>query len=501
MKHKGRPDPYSDCICGSGKQFKWCCNAYYNDFKEGLDLSDAKQTAAAVAAFEKVVKKYPRLPQAWLLLASLASADQQTERAKAALQKAIELEPGTPRALALQIQILTADADGKEEFQSEMVGMCWQMLDQHYTSGDPYVADTIYSLFLAQFIANEQFSQNYLVPLILDEKIRNHIKGEGLKRLRMLLEHWQSKMYLSIGQRFLLPDPAIPAKQLEEWNQLLSIGGILKVKQGCEEFVKNNPTNVVGKFNLALVHTLLGNRTEAKPILEQLLADPSAGEHHEEVAYMLEVYEFSVPADELPEEYSGYVKDLKMRNPQGLQPMLEYFTSQKRALFGESSQNRLLVHLFGKSSTLEIPGVHKFVPQLAQFDAQALENQETQFNLLSDTEADMQQIVAEIQENIIGVFEIPAENEKYFNPSKFFVQVLHPALEGKEEIPPEVGLQLEHILNELWLKMPRKSLQGKTPLEAAQDPTLQPRLKGVVRMLYRVLASSYAAATPWHESG
>src|SRR5204863_4421433 len=58
-------NPYASCPCGSGKQFKWCCQPYYTYVEKALAQHERGQQAAAEQTMAQLVEKYPNVPQAW----------------------------------------------------------------------------------------------------------------------------------------------------------------------------------------------------------------------------------------------------------------------------------------------------------------------------------------------------------------------------------------------------------------------------------------------------
>src|SRR5687767_8586291 len=85
--------PYASCPCGSGKQFKWCCQPYYGYVEKALTQQEKGQAGAAEQTLEQLVAKFPMVPQAWGYQAQVLFLNDKREAADAALQKAFDLDP------------------------------------------------------------------------------------------------------------------------------------------------------------------------------------------------------------------------------------------------------------------------------------------------------------------------------------------------------------------------------------------------------------------------
>ena len=85
--------PYASCPCGSGKQFKWCCQPYYGYVEKALHQHERGQHAAAEQTVAQLVEKFPKVPQACGYQAQVLFLNNKTEQADAALQKAFDLDP------------------------------------------------------------------------------------------------------------------------------------------------------------------------------------------------------------------------------------------------------------------------------------------------------------------------------------------------------------------------------------------------------------------------
>jgi predicted Zn-dependent protease len=103
-------DPYSQCPCGSGQKFKWCCQKMEPIAERSQRLFEAGQVQAAIESLDEGLAKEPN--NAWLLTrkAVYLLRKGQAEQAVAPLRKVLEKQPRHPSAhflltrLALELE-------------------------------------------------------------------------------------------------------------------------------------------------------------------------------------------------------------------------------------------------------------------------------------------------------------------------------------------------------------------------------------------------------------
>src|SRR5262245_26771269 len=83
-------NPYAKCPCGSGKAFKWCCQAMFTQIVQAFELDDAGQHAAALKLMDEVIAQNPTNPEAWGRKALLLAKQGQVPEAEKGIEKAVE---------------------------------------------------------------------------------------------------------------------------------------------------------------------------------------------------------------------------------------------------------------------------------------------------------------------------------------------------------------------------------------------------------------------------
>ena len=85
--------PYANCPCGSGKQFKWCCQPYFGFVEKAILQEEKGQHGAADQTLDQLIQKFPQVPQAWGYCAEFLLTNGRADEAESAIQKAMDLDP------------------------------------------------------------------------------------------------------------------------------------------------------------------------------------------------------------------------------------------------------------------------------------------------------------------------------------------------------------------------------------------------------------------------
>lgn len=58
-------DAYSNCLCGSGKKFKWCCTTVFETVEKAYAQEHNKQHAVALRMIEDLTKQHAQNAAVW----------------------------------------------------------------------------------------------------------------------------------------------------------------------------------------------------------------------------------------------------------------------------------------------------------------------------------------------------------------------------------------------------------------------------------------------------
>ena len=103
-------DAYDPCACGSGKKFKFCCQAVAEDIDKVYKYQEKHQTQSSLQVIDRVLATRKDLPWGYITKASLLLQDGDYAGAREALVPLLEKAPDHPFAIALYATAAFASA-------------------------------------------------------------------------------------------------------------------------------------------------------------------------------------------------------------------------------------------------------------------------------------------------------------------------------------------------------------------------------------------------------
>lgn len=99
-------DPYSPCLCGSGKKYKWCCQKVESYVERAFRLEDNGQFDAAEAALDEGLAKVPGSPMLSLRKAALLIGQRHFDQARECVEKFLGQQPDHVEAAVLGTRLV-----------------------------------------------------------------------------------------------------------------------------------------------------------------------------------------------------------------------------------------------------------------------------------------------------------------------------------------------------------------------------------------------------------
>lgn len=465
-------NPYAPCPCGSGKQFKWCCQPYYGHVEKALKLHEKGQHAAAEQAVAQLVDKYPKVPQAWGYQAEVLFLNDHPDQADAALQKAFELDPNF--AYGHWLRGLMRLNEGEVVGALMLFRKTAELLDPNATG------------ILAQVnarVAELELQNNR--PVAAREAMRRAVEAAPqLQELRQAFDSVfgdESRLPMAARQAYSLrPSPA--AQPADTANP----ARLTQAVQSFESAVRQQPGDAAAWFNVGLLRAWLGDNVRAIEALVQSIERDADEDRAAEAGALTEVLRcgHGVEAQSDFIEHRAY---LEIREPEPVGQLLgEWGQAGRLVIVNADRENGIFSGLVLEA----VPdfGVNVGTP-VAQLQAyMLLEGGAVRF--WHSNRATLDQVVAEVR----GKLQLAVAEPKYEVGAAQFVDVvaeimLFPTRDGAD--PEQVDLKMRararEFFEETWINRRLKSLDGATPLDAAAHPTAKNRLPGLVRFMEQCL--------------
>ena len=259
------PDRFEPCPCGSGKKFKWCCEAFYGDLERARSLVKQGQQAAADRIMDRLLQEHGDNAEVWGQRATQLAARGDFSGAEECLDRAIELQPNYAYGFFLRGQI----ADSKGETEQA------RSLFRKATDVCPPEARQILGVIWTS-IANLEMSRGCMIAACKAVEYINMYLPEAVN-VNEALEETIHNCFASAHCPGSLPtDLKPPTGQLsaevkESWDEATAAikrGKLTRAAEAFERITGSHPDFAVAWYNLALVHAWMGDVEKAIQAIE-----------------------------------------------------------------------------------------------------------------------------------------------------------------------------------------------------------------------------------------
>lgn len=470
--------PYASCPCGSGKQFKWCCQPYYSYVEKALHQHERGQHAAAEQTIAQLVEKHPQVPQAYGYQAQVLFLHDKRDEADAALQKGFDLDPNF--AFGFWLRGLMRLDEGEAVGALSLFRKTAEVLDPNAKDIQAQVHARIGELEL-------QFNRPVASRAALERAFHFAPQSQDLKQALDSVFGPDSKLPEAARKAYAFR-PAPPDKA-DAWRPALeaaATGRLTDALKVFENLWESNPNDPAIAFNVALVRTWLGDNRRALEALGRSIDNEPDEAKAEEAGALGEVLRCGLGMEDETDhlEHRAY---LEVRDPEAIGKLLNAW----------SDANRLVVVNVDREQGIFSALVLEQVPDLGAGIGTPVARLMSYFvlegnliRLWHSNRAMLDEVVADLRaKSGDGISEPKFE----VGPSQFGDVVaeimLFPNREGvePEQVEQKMRERAREYFEETWVRRSLKSLGGATPLDAASHPPARKRLPGVIRFMEQCL--------------
>jgi tetratricopeptide (TPR) repeat protein len=469
-------NPYLPCVCGSGNQFKFCCQPFFPQVEQAREQLQRGQKAAALATVRQITDKFPEVPQAWGYRASLYTEADEVEEAEEAIEKAFSLSSNFAYGYWVKGMIRLREG----EFQGALI-----LFRKGVELADPKAKDLCY-MFYGE-VAEIELTLNRLVAARYALEQAHHInpQDESVKRAVIGIFGPESNVPPCARKAYGLRKATTGDQSL--WNSALEAGSTGKLSDAIKAFenvTAGDPQSAAGWFNLGVLRAWNGEDRKAVDALNKSLELDSDAALLEEAGALIEVLRSSI-SFEKDTDYVTYQGIARILNFDRINEVLGQLMKEMRLLplrrGEEQDQSSLAAYILQKlpefSLQLETPVVG--------VDADLLIRQDEIF-LWSQDQERLHRLIAELHERAKGgISEAQTHTQLITLGSPNPDLLVFPIKDQTDMLALQAKLSdhIRHYFEETWANRSLKSLRGKTPLEASQDPQLKKHLPGLVRFM------------------
>jgi len=473
-------------MCGSGKNFKWCCQPYYGNVDKAMNLHRSGQHETALKIVADLTVEHPTIAQVWGYRAQLMIMNGQFEPAEVALDKAFELDPNFAFGYYLKAVI--------RQQEEETLGalLLFRKAAEHY---DPRSSDMLGEIY--GVIANTELQLNRPVAARAAlEKACFHAPAD---------QEMRQAMQVIFGEESRIPEPARRSytfrkpdeARAELWKGSLAQGDSGKFSDAAKAFaaiVRETPTDPAAWFNLGLIRAWQGKNADGIDSLYRSIDVETDDFRASEAGALAEVLRCGAGMEEYA-DYHDHQIFHEVKNPQAVIALLQDWESTNRIVGIRSDpENQTLTALILEDS----PALGLGGSTMARLSAH-LYLRGPSMRLNHTRKEAVEAVAAELNVRLAGAIREVGRQKTIANWGDVVTEALmFPTGQGSvEAMQSKIREQSQAFFEEQWVDRPLRALDNATPTSAAADPRLRKRLMGILRFI----EACFSAVKPGIQEG
>jgi tetratricopeptide (TPR) repeat protein len=471
-------DPYAPCPCGSGKQFKWCCQPLYGGIERAFMQEEEGQHDAAERIMDEVVAQNEGNPEAWGQKARLLSMHGKLEEADNALERAFALSPNYPFGLLLRATF--------RHHEGEIPGallLARRAAAQYSAEAHDRLAEVYFLIYDCESRLRHPIAARAALRLVLhytpaDEQLRQSFDAlygpEG--RLPEAARH---------DYQLLPPAGDSGPEKKAAWDKARQsvasprLGDLVHI---YEPLTRSDSTDAPAWFNLGLAHAWLGENKTALDALNQYLDLESDEARATRAAALTEVLRTGQGMEDEC-DYQEHSFTFPMRNPDPIIALVREWLGGGRLLQAPPPQEGSFFGLI-----LDLTPTGLITAGAAPSETAPMAGYLLILGGIFRVWGPNKDAVVRLRDELRSRLSIPlGEAVETRGPIEYQDAVSEALI---FPTGPAVKLSMERVVEqagkfyeEKWIHRPRRSLLGNSPLDAVGSTRLKKRLFGVIDFL------------------
>ncbi len=467
--------PYALCPCGSGKQFKWCCSAYYPLFIKALEQHETNQKATARGTIDQLTTKFAQIPQAWCYRADFLARIEDRPEAEKAVEQALKLDPDLPFANFMKGMFRLDEGE-----TTGALLLFRRAAERFPAAAKPMIAEVnsrIAQLDLQENrpVASIAAMRKALAGMPENQELRTNYEavfGAESRLLPAIRREYQFRPGTADAERAALVEPLKTATE-GRWTE---------AAKALEAVVSQLPDSSAAQFNLGLVRAWLGDNRKGLDALVKAAELSESEPEQVEAVTLAEVLRTGRGLENVS-DFTEHRYYMKVQDGPGFSKWFSAIANSDRLIVLDSDEENhtLSAMVLEKPALLGVDAGPRFGRLQAFF---VLDKDLVRIWHPSREKADA--LVKEIQAAVGKAVTDPHYELGTSNVGDVLADLTVFPLQA--DTPPElVRTKREDaaraFFEDDWLKRPLQSLNGGTPLDAATHPTLKKRLGGIIKYI------------------
>jgi tetratricopeptide (TPR) repeat protein len=474
-------NPYSPCPCGSGKQFKWCCQPVHRQLSRVFELDEQGQHEAALKLMDDVIRQNPGNAEVHGRRALLFFQNERADDAEKALEEAFRIDPNYAFGYFLKARFRL--------FEGEIAGgliLLRKAAELYSPEAHEILAMVYVEIFDCEMKLNHPLAAHAAIELALkhnpsDANVRNgmeQIFGPGNPNLPPVA----TRKYEYRG----LPSSA-PAERQAAWKQASTSaanGKLSSAEQAFAQLVAQDEKDAAAWYNLALTRAWLGKNADALEALDRYVAS-EPNEADAAAAWALgEVLRVGQGMEDQA-DYIEYSHLVQLRNPEQLMQALSALERDRLLASVQANEEEGML-----TAVVLDPPPPALTPELEAKQSPRL----GAFLLLVRGLLRLWHVNREAVERAFGRLEKLAGSGALTQPmtargpAKFHDLVAEALVFPRNAVSQEDAKQrleegARQFFEDIWPQRPLKSLGGIPPIDAAGHAPMRKKLLGVIAFM------------------
>jgi tetratricopeptide (TPR) repeat protein len=487
-------DPYSFCPCGSGKKLKWCCHDLSEEMVRVERLVEKDQPTAALKALERLGEKWPDNPWVLTVQTRLLWRSEQREKAAEVIERLLQAHPGHPTGLLLRaLDLVEKDGlqPGLEPVQAALsAGNDFDQLSQ-----------------LAVAVGLTLADQGELLAACAHVRLARHLhpNEETIGKLLRRVEQRTNEPEVLRDEYRLAQPVDVPAEHRAAFTEAVALsdrGAWLEAAERFEQMTQTLTDCKAVHYNLGLCRAWVLQSEQAVAALRryvELESDFDAAVEVEALAQMLGEPPWGGPLDLLRVTYPLRDRDALVQAAEASELCHRVDATDEQDEDSNAPTYVLLDRPPGQWR--DDLGPEELATPLGMFELLQRDTDEHgEIVRFSEVRDDQRRPSRESFEQIAGDAIGKPEQEETLeaaagDPHPIQVRREFPERTTRQDFRRLVNLDRTRYLEGSWPNQKCARLDGRTPLEAADDPRNRVPLAAMVLLFGQAFHWDNAAST------
>lgn len=473
-------DQYTACPCGSGKKFKWCCQAIYPGIQQAMEQMEAGQQDSALRVIDDVIKAHPNNPEAWGQKARMLFAQGKPDEAEELLEKAFAINPKYPNGLLLRASM---------RYQEGEVQGALLLARRAADAFDPEAKETYTTVHLMIFDIEIRHNRPIAARAALEQVIASSSTDNDYRNTMKNVFGDDSSFPLAARKKYELLKAA-PSRRAAWDGVLKNVPPRLSALVAAyDQLTQQAADDANAWYNLGLARAWLGDNKGAIGALDTFIEKTTDEQAAADAGTLCEVLRTGIGMEEESDYYQKVIT-YQIRDPQPINALLQEWVQSHRLIPLPNEQEGMITALILELTTAGLVTVGAPAAQsgrmagylviagglirihcpVAEIFPRLKEEFRTKLGLgltdlrVSSIPVNFSDVLAEAQWFPVGPFnEEQAQQKAIEHAGRFF--------------------------EDTWIHRPLKSLSNIAPIDAVGSSKLRRKVRGLVEFFKQCVSS------------